>query len=317
MSESHRYLKLVLDHEKDRLIRVASSLCDSINVNVDDLENKDAKTLSSDVKKALKENHKNVYVEKSQHGFVARKQLQTDDYHKEMSNSWLNLNGIPSHTEGYVCTIQEQEIRTRALISKREQKENPDYNDRCRYCNSKKEDIFHLLCSCEKLAASLYLHVRHDEVGRILYNAIIHQKYPEHSNMLPTEIWTSQALEIWWDKKIKVVPSVPNNKPDIVMWKKEEKVCLIIDVCIPLDQSVHAEEDSKINRYTRLIVGLQRLYPEYTYEIIPIVLGATGMITNSLIVHLNRLFDKKFVLRLIPKLQHKALIGSMRVMKAS
>ena len=73
MSDSHKYLKAVLDHEKDKIIRVANSLCEEINV--DDLANKDAKTLSSDVKKSLKENHKSVYTDKSQHGFVTRKQL--------------------------------------------------------------------------------------------------------------------------------------------------------------------------------------------------------------------------------------------------
>ena len=292
-----------------------SALCESINV--DDLENKDAKTLSSHVKKALKENHNSVYVDKSQHGFVVRKQLQIEDYNKDMSNSWLSLSGIPSHTEGYICAIQEQEIRTRALIAKREQADNPEYNDRCRYCNSKKEDIFHLLCSCEKLSASLYLPVRHDEVGKVIYNAIIHQTYPDHPYVIPSEIWASQSLELWWDKRIKVVPSVPNNKPDIVLWKKDKKVCFVIDVCVPLDQNVHAEENTKVNKYTRLIVGLQRLYPDYTYQIIPIVLGATGLITNSLKNNLNNLFDKKIVPRLIPKLQQKALIGSMRVVKSA
>ena len=124
MSDSHKYLKVVLDHEKEKIIRVANSLCEAINV--DDLANKDAKTLSSDVKK-LKENHKSVYTDKSQHGFVTRKQLQTEDYNKELTNRWLNLNGIPSHTEGYICAIQEQEIPH--SCSNREQPDNPDFND--------------------------------------------------------------------------------------------------------------------------------------------------------------------------------------------
>ena len=61
ISDSHKYLKVVLGHEKYKIIRVANSLCDAINV--DDLVNKDAKTLSSDVKKSLKENHKSVYTD--------------------------------------------------------------------------------------------------------------------------------------------------------------------------------------------------------------------------------------------------------------
>ena len=41
------------------------------------------------------------------------------------------------------------------------------------------------------------------------------------------------------------------------------------------------------------------------------------MVTNSLKDYLNRLFDKKFGLRLIPKLQQKALIGPIRVIKSA
>ena len=117
---------------------------------------------------------------------------------------------------------------------------------------------------------------------------------------------------------IQTVPQIRNNKPDITLWNKTKKTCHIIDVCVPLDQNVHVQEKAKIDTYTPLSISLHRLYPDYTYEIIPIVLGATGLITDSLVKSLTTILeDKKTVHSVIATMQRKALIGSMRVLKSA
>ena len=73
----------------------------------------------------------------------------------------------------------------------------------------------------------------------------------------------------------------------------------------------------KIDNYSLLTIGLYRLYPNYSYEVVPIVLGAKGLVTNSLVTYMSKLFDKSVSLEIIPKLQQKALIGSMRVIKSA
>ena len=85
----------------------------------------------------------------------------------------------------------------------------------------------------------------------------------------------------------------------------------IIDICIPLDENVKANEKLKKDRYVQLTIGLKRLYPEYTFSIIPIVLGATGLITNSLPTYLSEIFHRNKVKSVIPKLQQIALLGPM------
>ena len=114
------------------------------------------------------------------------------------------------------------------------------------------------------------------------------------------------------------VPQVKNNKPDIVLWNKLKKTCHIIDICVPLDQNVHAQEKTKIDTYTPLSVNLRRLYPDYSYEIVPIVMGATGLITDSLLKHLTTILEhSKQVHSATAIMQRKALIGSMRVLKSA
>ena len=66
-------------------------------------------------------------------------------------------------------------------VNKRNDKE---FDKRCHFCHCKSEDIFHLLCSCERLSANMYLTMKHDEVGKVIYNAIIKHHFPKLHNML-------------------------------------------------------------------------------------------------------------------------------------
>ena len=117
---------------------------------------------------------------------------------------------------------------------------------------------------------------------------------------------------------VHTVPQVKNNKPDIVLWDKLKKTCHIIDVCVPLDQNVHVQEKTKIDTYTPLSVNLRRLYSDYTYDIVPIVMGATGLITDSLLKYLSTILEHpKTVHSVAAMMQRKALIGSMRVLKSA
>ena len=81
------------------------------------------------------------------------------------------------------------------------------------------------------------------------------------------------------------------------MWDKSDKSCVIIDICVPLDENIHKQEKEKVDKYLQLIVGLKRIYPDYSYKIIPIVIGATGIVTNSLLMNLNELFEMEKVER--------------------
>ena len=73
-----------------------------------------AQTISTKVKNAIKENHKKSWINKNQHGFTITHQQQTCDYNEQLTHSWLKRPSTISHTEGFICAIQEQEIRPRA-----------------------------------------------------------------------------------------------------------------------------------------------------------------------------------------------------------
>ena len=78
------------------------------------------------------------------------------------------------------------------------------------------------------------------------------------------------------------------------------------------------QENTKIDTYAPLIVGLLRIYPTYKFEVVPIVVGAMGLVTDSLVKHIKKaLDDETNVEAIVTKVQQKALIGSMRVLKSA
>ena len=133
-------------------------------------------------------------------------------------------------------------------------------------------------------------------MGVFQHPSIYQEDDPESPYIVPKNvIWKSQNSEIWWDTPIETTTKTKHNKPDIILWRKEEKECKIIDICVPLDENLKANEKLKKDRYVQLSIGLKRLYPEYTFSIIPIVLGETGLITNSLPTYLSELFHRNKV----------------------
>ena len=102
------------------------------------------KIVTTEVRKKMKDGHAETHNKKPQHGFIERKQQNNPDINQELTHGWLKSN-IPSHVEGYIVAIQEQEIRTRDLQKKREHPNDNTFNNNCRYCNTQKEDIFHIL----------------------------------------------------------------------------------------------------------------------------------------------------------------------------
>ena len=94
--------------------------------------------------------------------------------------------------------------------------------------------------------------------------------------------------------------------------------CSVVDICVPLDLNVHVQEKTKRDTYGPLIVGLLRHYPKFKFDVVPLVIGATGLVTDSLTMNLKKLIERDGeVEQAIGRMQRKALVGSMRVLKSA
>ena len=98
-----------------------------------------------------------------------------------------------SHIEGYLFFMQEQEVNTNAAKKRREKDpaKRRNINGKCRLSAQRDEDLFHIICFCLKLSDMLYLHQRHDQIARVIYQEIVNTEkgnfteYIENLQQLP------------------------------------------------------------------------------------------------------------------------------------
>ena len=72
-----------------------------------------------------------------------------------------------------------------------------------------------------------------------------------------------------------------NNRPDIIIKNKKKETCTLIDVAIPADRNAVQKEAEKKLKYKSLCIEIQRMW-NLKCTIIPVIIGATGIVTRSL-----------------------------------
>ena len=87
-----------------------------------------------------------------------------------------------------------------------------------------------------------------------------------------------KAIKKWWGKKIATILPLKHNKPDIFNWNKHDSTCFIIDIDVNITKSIILKHDNQIQSLSEL----KRLYPNFLFEIAPIVVGSTGLVTADL-----------------------------------
>ena len=115
----------------------------------------------------------------------------------------------------------QQHCTTKATI-KRCTKE-PNIESKCRLCKDQEETVFHVLGSCSSLSSKLYLTTRHDNIARELVQEIANVEKPKKQRGPFPAVSHTSTQEIWWNHPVTMVNKVKYNRPDIIIWDKEEK----------------------------------------------------------------------------------------------
>ena len=151
-------------------------------------------------------------------------------------------------------------------------------------CKQKEETVSHIVSECPKLAQREYKR-RHDCVVKALhwdlcrlYDIDCGNKCYEHQ---PDGVLETSDVKILWDFNIQTDNEIQARRPDIVVVKKKERKCFIIDVAVPGDVRIAETETEKIEKYDELKREVERLW-KVKAKVIPIVLGALGTVTRSL-----------------------------------
>src|SRR5271168_1218221 len=94
----------------------------------------------------------------------------------------------------------------------------------------------------------------------------------------------NESVKILWDFKIQSDRRLPHNMPDITVVEQDR--VWIIDVAIPGDSRIEMKEQEKITKYQDLRIEIERIWEKRT-TVVPIVIGALGVIPNDFKEHLK------------------------------
>ena len=312
-------LENVLHHEKDRIMRLGKEYEEMyLKVNGEDI-GKD-NTITKRITKEINKQSKDRWQAKVQHGYMFKKAWQKESTDVTTSNLWLKNGKLPSHTEGFLFAVQEQEIDTRALRRQRERDQNVkrSMESQCRMCGKAEENIYHVVAACSHLSSNLYLDARHNPIAKAVYDEITPKSKTNTREpyRIPEQITKTDNLEIWWDYKIPTMSKIPHNRPDMVIWDTQNKTCKIVDICVPLDINVELRHTTKVDNYAPLVDQLQRLNPQYKYQMIPVIIGAMGTVPKTLRGNLTRVgVPEDAIKSLIERVQRLALLGTLKIVK--
>ena len=110
--ERNKYLREVVVHEENKIIRVARELLNKHNIAD---ENKSPKYFSKTFTEKLNEDHNRGFMCKPLHEYITKTTLESQEIDKQLSLSWTTNKHITSHFESYDFAVSEQEINTKDL----------------------------------------------------------------------------------------------------------------------------------------------------------------------------------------------------------
>jgi hypothetical protein len=91
--------------------------------------------------------------------------------------------------------------------------------------------------------------------------------------------------------------------PDIIIKNMKDKICLLIDVAIPADRNAIQKESERKLKYKNLSIEIQRMWNMKCF-VIPVIIGATGIVTRGLKNYLETIPGKHSIDSLQKKQLH-------------
>ena len=230
-----------------------------------------------------------VWQSKELHGRFYRA-LHGPDVNLLASVNWLRFGDLFGETEGFVCAIADEVIKTnnyRRYIMR------DGTTDVCRACHQPGESLRHIVSGCSRLANGEYLH-RHNQVARIIHQQLA-LKYRLVDAEVPYYRYVAEPVlenghvTLYWDRSIITDRTVVANKPDIVVIDRSERRAMIVDIAVPHDGNlVKAEKDKQV-KYLDLAHEIVDMWDVDSAIIVPIIVSVNGLIAKSLDKHLKRL----------------------------
>ena len=127
---------------------------------------------------------------------------------------------------------------------------------------------------------------------------------------MPKPVYEEGDVIMLWNQAVHTDRQVTANRPDIVIKNKTEKTCTLIDVAIPEGRNIVQKEAENRLKYKSLCIVVKRMW-NLKCTIIPVIIGATGIVTRSLRKNLEAIPGKHS----IDSLQKTAILGTSHIIR--
>ena len=97
----------------------------------------------------------------------------------------------------------------------------------------------------------------------------------------PKALLENPKVKLLWDFSIQCDENIIAKRPDLILVDKEKKHCLFIDIAAPRDEKVAEKEDEKEDKHQPLKFEIMRIWEISKVGVIPIVVGALGVVTRG------------------------------------
>jgi hypothetical protein len=159
-----------------------------------------------------------------------------------------------------------------------------EIESKCRLCKHHEKSTDRLTSGCLILAKKEYL-MRHDEVCTHLRypicKALGNETTDKWYTHMPKPVYEEGDVTVLWNQAVNTDREVTANRPDIIIKNKKEKTCILLDVAMPVDKHVVQKQAEMKLKYKSLCIEMQRMW-NLKCTIIPVITGATGIVTRSL-----------------------------------
>ena len=94
---------------------------ENFDIDTNNLDH-NAKTTNLSLKRKIKSNHLEKWVNKKQHGYLKHSRKSMQDIDNQNTEIWLKNAPVSSHTEEFIFAIHEEEVYMNHLAAKRDKK---------------------------------------------------------------------------------------------------------------------------------------------------------------------------------------------------
>jgi len=156
--------------------------------------------------------------------------------------------------------------------------------------------------------------MRHDKVCTHLHYSICKALSNETTDKwythMPKPVCEEGDITVLWNQAVHTDREVTANRPYILIKNNKEITCTLIDVAKSADRNVVQKEVEKKLKYKSLCIEMQRMW-NLKCTIVPVIIGATGIVTRSLRKNLETVPGKHS----IDSLQNTAILGTSHTIR--